>query len=93
MDWLFTQLSQNNSLVGAGLTCLLSIFGAKKLISGRINKVFSIAKETLDVIIVFSKALKPDTDGVIRIESDELEEIRKELADMKRAIDGITALN
>ncbi|MFC1493619.1 hypothetical protein ACFL6O_06610 [candidate division KSB1 bacterium] len=92
MDWLITQLSENNSLIGASLTFLLSIFGAKKLISGKINILFSIAKETLDVIIVLSKALKPDSDGKIRIEKEELSEIRKELTDMKKAMDKALAL-
>jgi hypothetical protein len=71
---------------------LVSIFGAKKLLSGRINILFSIAKETLDVIMVLSKALKPDKDGKVRIETEELAEIRKELIEMKKAMDRALAL-
>ncbi|MFC1565175.1 hypothetical protein ACFL6G_09585 [candidate division KSB1 bacterium] len=92
MDWLINQFSANNSMIGAGLTFLLSVFGAKKLMSGRINTLFSMAKETLDVVIVLVKALRPDKDGKIQIDNEEFRSIQKELNDMKKAIDRVLAL-
>ena len=76
----------SETIVAAGLTVILSIIGAKKIIGKRLNTVFVVTKETLDVIQVLSKALRPDADGKIRIEKQELEEIQKEIADLKKAL-------
>ena len=84
MDWLIQRLIQNDTIVAAGVTFLLSVLGAKKVLGSRINTVFAIAKETLEVVMALSKALKPDEDGKIRIDKKELQEINKELTDMKR---------
>ena len=86
MNWLIQHLLNNETIVAAGLTFILSIIGAKKIIGKRLNTVFVITKETLDVIQVLSKALRPDADGKIRIEKQELEEIQKEIADLKKAL-------
>jgi len=92
MDWLFQKLMNSETIVAAGLTVILSIIGAKKIIGKRLNTVFAVTKEILDVIQVLSKALRPDADGKIRIEKQELEEIQKEIADLKKALRNETAV-
>jgi len=86
MNWLIQHLLNNETIAAAGLTFILSIIGAKKIIGKRLNTVFAVTKETLDVIQVLSKALRPDADGKIRIEKQELEEIQKEIADLKKVL-------
>ncbi len=92
MDWLIQRLVDNDTIVAASLTFILSVVGAKKVLSSRINSIFVIAKETLDVVMVLAKALKPDEDGKVKIEKQELFEIQKEVAQMKKAISAVVAL-
>ncbi|KPK95562.1 hypothetical protein AMJ80_04940 [bacterium SM23_31] len=92
MDWIIQHLMQNDTIAAAGLTLILSILGAKKVIGKKINTIFSISKETLDVVVVLSKALKPDDDGKIRIDKDELQEIQRELVEMKKALGQVVAM-
>jgi len=92
MDWIIQHLMQNDTIAAAALTLILSIIGAKKVIGKKINTIFTMTKETLDVILVLSKALKPDDDGKIRIDKNELQEIQRELNEMKKALGQAMAL-
>ena len=92
MDWLIQKLVSNDTIVSAGLTFLLSVLGAKKVIGRKLNTLFTITKETLDVVMVISKILKPDEDGKIRVEKSELKEVQKEVADLKKALGTLVAL-
>jgi len=92
MDWIIQHLMQNDTIVAAGLTLILSVLSAKKIIGRKLNTVFVITKEVLDVVMVLSKAFKPDEDGKIRIEKQELQEIQKEIADLKKALGQVVAL-
>lgn len=92
MDWIIQHLMQNDTIAAAALTLILSILGAKKVIGKKINTIFTMTKETLDVILVLSKALKPDDDGKIRIDKNELQEIQRELSEMKKALGQVMAL-
>ena len=92
MDWIIQLLSHNGSLAVGGLTFILSVFGAKKVLGKKINIVFGLIQETVDVISVFSRALKPDEDGKVRIDKQELKEIQKEISEMKKAIGRVIAL-
>jgi len=92
MDWIIQHFMQNDTIAAAGLTFVLSVLGAKKVIGKKINTIFSITKETLDVVVVLSKALKPDEDGKIRIDKNELQEIQRELSEMKKALGQVVAL-
>lgn len=92
MNWIIQHLMQNDTIVAAGLTFVLSVLGAKKVIGKRLNSVFAISKEVLDVVMVLSKALKPDDDGKVRIDKTELREIQKELSDLKKSFGQIVAV-
>ena len=92
MDWIIQRLMTNDTIVASAMTFILSVLGAKKIIGNKLNTVFGITKETLDVILVLSKALKPDDDGKIRIDKQELQDIQKELTDLKKALGQIVAL-
>ncbi|MCH7782811.1 hypothetical protein IID62_07050 [candidate division KSB1 bacterium] len=92
MDWIIQLLSHNGSLAVGGLTFVLSVFGAKKVLGKKINIVFGLIQETVDVISVFSRALKPDEDGKVRIDKQELKEIQKEISEMKKAVSRVIAL-
>ncbi|MCH8287141.1 hypothetical protein IIB79_11560 [candidate division KSB1 bacterium] len=92
MDWIIQLLSHNGSLAVGGLTFILSVFGAKKVLGKKINIIFGLIQETVDVISVFSRALKPDEDGKVRIDKQELKEIQKEISEMKKAIGRVIAL-
>ena len=92
MDWIIQHLMQNDTIAAAALTLILSILGAKKVIGKKINTIFTMTKETLDVILVLSKALKPDDDGKIRIDKNELQEIQRELSEMKKALGQVMAM-
>lgn len=92
MEWIIQLLTHNGSLVAGGITLLLSLFGAKKIVGKKINIVFALVQETIDVISVFTRALKPDKDGKIRIDENELKEIQKELSEMKKAVGKVVAM-
>ena len=92
MDSVIQFLSNNGSLAVGGVTFLMSMFGANKLLGKKINLVFGLIQETVDVISVFTRALKPDEDGKIRIDENELKEIQKEISEMKKAVSQVVAL-
>jgi len=92
MDWIIQHLMANDTIVAAGLTFILSVLGARKSVAQKLNSVFTITKESLDVVQSLSKALKPDDDGRIRIDKNELGEIQKEVSELKKAIGQIVAL-
>jgi hypothetical protein len=46
----------------------------------------------VDVISVFTHALKPDDDGKVRIDETELKKIQKEISEMKKAVGRVVAL-
>ena len=92
MDWIIQLLSHNGSLAVGGLTFVLSVFGTKKVLGKKINIIFGLIQETVDVISVFSRALKPDEDGKVRIDKQELKEIQKEISEMKKAVSRVIAL-
>lgn len=86
MDWIIHNIIDNTSVLGAGITMLLSLFGAKKVVGSKLRLIFSVVKEVIDVIFVFTKALKPDHDGVVRIEEKELKSIQKEIGELRKVI-------
>ena len=92
MEWIIQLLTHNGSLAVGGITLLLSLFGAKKIVGKKINTVFALVQETIDVISVFTRALKPDADGKVRIDENELKEIQKEIRDLKKAIGKVVAM-
>ena len=92
MDWVIQLLSNNGSLAVGGVTFLMSVFGAKKVLGKKINVVFGLVQETVDIISVFTRALKPDEDGKVRIDEKELREIQKEISEMKKAVSQVVAL-
>lgn len=92
MDWIIQQLVRNDTIVAAALTFLLSVLGAKKVIGDKLNRLFVIVKELLELVMVLSKTLKPEEDGRVRVEKQELLEIQKEVTDLKKALGGIVAL-
>ena len=92
MEWIIQHVLHVDSLFAAGLTLVMSLFGAKKVFGKKVKIVLSVIKETLDVVLVLSNALKPDDDGKVRIEKKELEEIKRELSEMQKSLGKVVAL-
>ncbi len=89
---LFNFLWDNSTIVAAALTTVAGTLGVNKVL-GRISgigkassKIAQIVKEINDLIVAVTEALKPDKDGKVRISPEELEKIKKEIAEVSGAL-------
>lgn len=79
-------LVNNLDFVATALTVVLGAFGVNKHFGKKVGKVSKLVNEVNDLVIALTDAIKPDDDGKVRIEGDELRKIKQELSEVKGAI-------
>jgi len=84
MDFGF--IFNNLDFLATALTVVLGALGVNKHFSKKVNKVSNLVKEVNDLILALTEAIKPDEDGKVRIEGEELKRIKKELSEVKGAV-------
>ncbi|RKY84474.1 hypothetical protein DRQ09_08610 [candidate division KSB1 bacterium] len=87
MDFGF--ILNNLDFVATAITVLLGAFGINRHFSNKVNRVSRLIKEVNELILALTEAIKPDPDGKVRIEGDELRRIKRELSEVKGAIRNI----
>jgi len=73
-------------LIAIGLTAILGLFGFKKN-NKKFNGVVGIVNRVNLLVLSITDAIKPDSDGKVRISGEELEKIKEELRQTKDLIE------
>ena len=74
-------------IAALGLTFLFSIFGAKKTTAKKITGIVNVVAAVNGLIKAVTDAIKPDKDGVIRIEAEELNRIKLKVSETNGVIE------
>ena len=80
----------NLDFVATALTVVLGALGVNKHFSKKVNRVSNLVREVNELILALTEAIKPDPDGKIKIEGEELKRIKKELSEVKGAVREVT---
>lgn len=72
-------------LVAIALTAVLGLFGFKKG-NKKTASIIGIMTSVNDLILSVTDAIKPEKDGQVRIDPDEIDRIKRELGKLKNHI-------